>query len=79
MYRCRKRKKATRSTTTKTDVSNPVVMQQEFTTVPNAAYGAVNTSTVVYGVINVPTIVYGVVNTPVYDTTADDISANEKN
>ena len=59
---CSKRKKAI-STTIGTDVTSRAVIQQEFTAVPNAAYGVINTSTEMKD-----NIAYSALTTPVYDT-----------
>ena len=59
---CNKRKKAI-STTIGTDVTSRAVIQQEFTPVPNAAYGVINTSTEMKD-----NIAYSALTTPVYDT-----------
>ena len=59
------KRKATKSTTTATDVANPVVLQA----VHNAAYGVVNMSTTM-----TDNIAYSALTTPVYDT----VSANKQ-
>ena len=59
------KRKVTRSTTTATDVANPVVLQA----VHNAAYGVVNVSTAM-----TDNIAYSALTAPVYDT----VSANKQ-
>ena len=62
MYRRSKGKKATTTTTTVTNITNSSVIQQQFTAVPNAAYGVINVPTMMENVA------YSALTTPIYDT-----------
>ena len=60
---CNSKRKKAINTTISTDVTSLAVIQQEFTAVPNAAYGVINTSTEMKD-----NIAYSALTTPVYDT-----------